>query len=181
MLPAENLLAPRHGCGRRYLCHPSSSDLLIAMQPALGARVVGTTGATRRVVGRLPLAASWTEADRRSREAPQRVVTGVRRCASGQRIHHAGTAGCRRSPPCDAIPPSNLRRARRICCTLRVHLNGRPAFQAPEISARRPVRGSDRPFNGEYAYARWSVDLSYALIGAGSPYHLYRGSSRAMT
>src|SRR6476646_2527979 len=180
MLPAENLLAPRHGCGRRYLCHPSSSDLLIAMQPALGARVVGTTGATRRVVGRLPLAASWTEADRRSREAPQRVVTRVRRCASGQRSTTPAqrVAAARRH---DAIPPSNLRRTRQICCTLRVHLNGRPAFQAPEISARRPVRGSDRPFNGEYAYARWSVDLSYALIGAGSPYHLYRGSSRAMT
>ena len=57
----------------------------------------------------------------------------------------------------------------------------RPAFQALEISAWRPVRGSDRPFNGEYAYGRWSVDLSYALIGRGEPYHLYRGSSRAMT
>jgi len=39
------------------------------------------------------------------------------------------------------------------------------------------VRGlvsTDRPFDGEYAYTRWPVDLSYGLIGCREPYHLDR-------
>lgn len=87
--------------------------------------------------------------------------------------HHAGTAGCRRSPPCDAIPPSNLRRAGRIYCTLRVHLNGLTSIPGTRDFCVATCEGSDRPFNGEYAYARWSVDLSYALIGRGEPLTTY--------
>jgi hypothetical protein len=37
------------------------------------------------------------------------------------------------------------------------------------------------PFNGEYAYAPWPVDLSYGLIGCTEPYNLDRGSSPTMT
>jgi hypothetical protein len=43
------------------------------------------------------------------------------------------------------------------------------------------VRGTDRPFNGEYAYAPWPVDLSYGFIGCREPYNLDRGSSPTMT
>src|SRR5690348_5527373 len=43
------------------------------------------------------------------------------------------------------------------------------------------MRGTNRPFNGEYAYAPRPVDLSYGLIGCREPYHLDRGSSPTMT
>jgi hypothetical protein len=68
---------------------------------------------------------------------------------------------------CDpAEQPSS---GRTIYCTLRVHLNGLTSIPGTRDFCVATCEGSDRPFNGEYAYARWSVDLSYALIGRGEP------------
>jgi hypothetical protein len=46
-----------------------------------------------------------------------------------------------------------------------------------EILRFGPCQGArfhGRPFDGEYAYTRWPVDLSYGLIGCREPYHLDR-------
>jgi hypothetical protein len=72
---------------------------------------------------------------------------------------------------------ANTTAGKALCCShgFIAHFSRLPSVWRSYDSCNvRGLVSTDRPFDGEYAYTRWPVDLSYVLIGCREPYHLDR-------